>query len=1154
MSQLPPNDSDSSSDPHIPASVRSNAAGPPIHGEQSGNRFGQQVPPALFHPPKKSNEKLLVLVGLAALLGVLMCGGMLAWVAYSFQSPSRMTAEYRENRDPIGGEMPPAVREKLAQGSRARNVEPEIQQLLDEIVAESDIAETVDLSRFAQEMQASGEAVGVNRWTRLFWIENLRSALSLPGLSNDLQILSFEWLKQGQEARVTVASYWGSFDMPEVWLLYVIKSADGWKLYDWRDVLEATSETQYYALYSAADLSVQDNFSEFTFEAQEIYYDDDVAWEEKARKTLALYQQRRYPAKLVPLAQSCCAYYLGLYEAGDELAVLLRGISGNRFAGAHYFRGQLALMNDNRSEAFRRAQMLNKAVGWHPAAAILAGKAAQTDEEKKQAIEWLTKSVTIAPFHYESLDLFLGLAERSDVRTLLDRIAGNGSPVKDFVDMVDALELEADDELIFKLAEVAAEIESLGMPADYGVMRRAVLLEDHQETLRIAVRLLNDSEFAKYHELVWPDFVSAALREGQAKEAMEMVLDQKTYLTLVRDQVVQRWPQRMDWEDVLSVLKGIPEEYFLADDMESQIAIARCECELEQWDASLNRLFPMLDEEGVVLLGSNPPDCAETFFLVAARAAIESNQIQDFKRAVADTEVSYVVLASLLDEDRRYDQLEELTQWYRDEEGPRVWGDYYEARGAYSRGDWAVAEAAYARCSEEAEYDSRFEDFAFPHVVAQFCPDMDGLLEERISVAIRTGRFKEFLTQARNDETWDAEWRYSIDWELGDFKATEIAAEIAPILMESNDFDLRQFGRELRSEAYLADGKNVEAIDVLLQAAREASLHADESVYSNNYVAEVAQLMAATLETAKLPQLRLLAAEPSDQRWVESVAALARKDGPRFVELLKQRDVEYEALHWSWEPALLDAQQRSGVWAAANAEFPADVSAVMNQYSSSGVILLDASLEEIFDSIAVAFEKGVELKLEPWDATLFPNAHSVWSAETEQGRLVCVGYIEHPESARSDSELGEFLSRYSSTLCVALLRRNTLVEPYGFLRKVVARVGSHLPAAVGYRDIEADSLFAGKQWQDQLQLNANTGVNSKTPIPQYLGWHLYESELFSEDPAPMLRVDVGLMYESVSVEVESVSDDSRIVKLNTASLLLPCLPKGARVEIFDSVY
>ena len=294
----------------------------PARGPAPSNQFGSSPNAPYQMPPPRRTNRWLIAIG-SVLIGLLVvCGGFVIWLAYSFQAPSSTTADYREHRAPIGQILPDKFKQTIRSGEQLDDpVLPEMEEFLLS-VADSwggETEEFIDVPRFVQEMQNSGRAVGLNFLSRLVWIESLKFALSVPELSEDTKIIALEWLQPDRELRLTVAAYWPEYDQPEIWLLYMKRSGDQWKLYDWRDVLEAASEAQFYAMQSAAPIRQQDSYVDLTNETNDIYYDDAIAWESKATKTLSALNQHTYPDDILPLAQSNAAAYLVLYDAADQL-------------------------------------------------------------------------------------------------------------------------------------------------------------------------------------------------------------------------------------------------------------------------------------------------------------------------------------------------------------------------------------------------------------------------------------------------------------------------------------------------------------------------------------------------------------------------------------------------------------------------------------------------------------------------------------------------------------------------------------------------------------------------------------------------------------------------------------------------------------------
>lgn len=1131
-----------------PANQYAESGGGPPH------QFGPPGHPYRQPPPPRGSGKLLAIIGGIFVIAILSCGGFIAWIIYSFQTPSPMTAEYREHREPIGGQLPEALRTSLENGRELGTPDADgLQALLDNLVEDNSSCDQVDLARFTTEIQNGGKAIGVNGLTRLIWIENLRMTLVQPVLGES-HVLDFEWLVPNQEARAIVASYWDDYDQPEVWLLYVTRASGEWKLYDWRDVLTSASETQYYALYTAAPVLSQDNFSDLTYELDEIYYDDTIAWGEKAQQSMAAFRKRRYPPDILPLAQSHCASYLLLYDAIDLLADLAREMDDQAFIGAHYYQGRVALGADDHPEAFQQAKSVIEKAGWHPAAAVLAGQCASTDEEKQMAAEWLAQSLALVPGHSPTVDVFFDNAATEQMQSLLARFADQDDSVEKVVSVIDALVDSQRYGRLEQWMQLASQFPKLKSVVPYGSLKQAIARQEYAAALPIAAELLQRDFLPDYDEVLWEDLMSAALQPGMLNAAADLFTDREEFLRRIREVACSRWGEELEWKVALKLFLEAPEDTFFAEEMETSVAIGRCLMELDQPAKAFSQLAPLLTLEGAILLGEDPPACAYVYFDVLAEAATVTDQIQPFLQAVEEPETALVLLAQHLDLDEDRERFESLLAWYERQQGPKVWQYYYQSQLAYADGQWEAADAAWLQAVDESEFDERFADYSLPAVVYEFAPDMEDTLGIRLEMAFRCGKLLELVSQTAKSGEIDADWGYELHWILGGFEAIELAGEVGRLLVANQDSVVRQQGYDFLSDWNLAKGEFDLAIDYLIKAAREPT--DDAADYGNTYLDSAAKLMVSLGNGNRLPELYKLAEHPDDMATLDAASALIHGNASRFLQALDEYGSEYGAEDWFWYPELLLAQQRAGVWEPSNAKHRVDVSNLVYEYSVHGVLLLNRPASALTQDIAAAFEEVAGGQLQPQNAARFPQSTGVWTADTEHGRLLLVGYDGPPAAVSEGSEYAKRVSKFQGTLCVSLLPLDNPASSFERMRHMVVDSAENLEPAAGFHDYKANSWFTGDRWQEQLRAATQDGIHPETPAPKYVGWGttgLWDRLVESRD-GPAVSVDVGLLWEQVPIVIESRGAEGTEARLTEDVLSMPCLPKDTRITIPKDEY
>ena len=304
-----------------------------------------------------------LLIGLGAFFAlILVCSGSTYMLYRRFNADSNFGGSYSELREPAGGTISERVR---AAAADAKPIEsPETEELVETL---DDFGLEIDLGRFIMEMQRSGKSRGaVNPFTRSLMRISLGEAITPPELGSKNVLLSFEWLVTDREARAVVASLSEYDQSDSIYVLYLKRSDDEWKLFDWRDVLAPMNESEYWAIYMMLPERKDDVYSRFTYEAADVCSNYELSERQKIDQLTALYKGTRFPREYVALAKQYMCATLASLNANDELKTLVDSISPSEFAGTYIYKAIAAHSAGDNEKAFAYLSELHRLCGWHP--------------------------------------------------------------------------------------------------------------------------------------------------------------------------------------------------------------------------------------------------------------------------------------------------------------------------------------------------------------------------------------------------------------------------------------------------------------------------------------------------------------------------------------------------------------------------------------------------------------------------------------------------------------------------------------------------------------------------------------------------------------------------------------------------------------------
>jgi hypothetical protein len=1146
----------------------------------AGPSFPYSQPP--MQPPPSGMWKTVALAfgGTFLLIG-LLCGGMVTWVYYAFNSPAEMTAEYREFREPEGGKMQQEVIDVL--NSAAPQTSPDIESLQRFLLAlvRSDtewFAELVDYPRAVEEMQASGLSVGVNALTKSTWVANLEASLSVPTLEPYHQVVDFRWLIAGKEARVTVVGFSEWNDDANVYLLYLTFKNGKWKLYDHRDPLLPLSEVGYFAAYSAAPMAISDHYYDMSVELESIYADERQSNQQRAARSLQSFKRYKYHRSIVPMAQNLTAAYLLIYRDIPSLRELTRQFTDESFAGAYRIKAELALLENDPTLAFQHVESMVANVGWHPKAALLAGRAASTVEQRQQAAEWLRRSLVLAPQHTESVAQFARVATDADYQQLLADFAEQPSPQLMALRLGEQLSDAAEISRVAALMEDAAVSDAgeFSFAAGYLRFREAQQAQEADEaeataraegagegnerlrrTLEVAGKLLEHPDLPELRSLMRQTSGSMgvpavetklwnALLEGMDQSAtFELAVaaapDRNELISRLRDRILM-WYARTDWPKALELLQSLPADADLAMESSTIAAVGVCHYRLNDFAAAYQVLLPLITKNAEELDSpDSPPDYAEVCLMAAGKSAVELEKTLELADALQAPETAFIVVQSYLKLDKHAAEIEALNEWYSQfADAPAVWLNLYRAELSYSKGQWEEADERLAEAIQLATDDNRFVNASLPPMVSSFLPyseDPSDWFDLRVERALDAGRFAD-LWKKLADLSESSRLSGALRWvwsRIDDPATLNEIAELVLTIPEPTAFAINLMARQHYEE-------RMGNIDAALQLALEGAAAADQdtSYYHSSFPTAV-RLMAVHGKFELLDRLNALATTADERAAVTVLRAMASGDAAQMLGSLEQYEDRYRLGEWFDSIDRIAGLQRAKLFEAVNARYPVSLSSLAADYAATGTLALDQPAASNLDAIEAALSKATGQPLIQLELESFPKAVAAWSCPTAAGELLAVAYdeppIEQPLNRPTHAALDDLRSRCSDLLCLVLQQPPEQKSPTKPLRLLVADVGEQLPVAQAYFDNRSSQWFSQADWPAELRRSAAHGINRSAPIDSLLPSPYIDPQFTSS--SEQMFVSIGLIVEKVAVTREtSVKDQASEQAANDSNTVI----------------
>ncbi len=1107
---------------------------------------------------RPSNAPRYILIGLGVLFGfALLCSGGGYMLYRKFNADSNFGGSYAELREPMGGTVPDRVRNAAAEAMLTEATDPiELSQSLNNYGIE------VDIARFVMEVQRSGKSDGaVNPLTRVFWKAKLAEAVVAPDFGAHNKILSFEWLVPEKEARAVVACFPEYGGAETIYVLYLSRVKDEWKLFDWRSVLAPMNESQYWAIYAMLPERTDDAYGEFTNEAFTICSRYDVQKQKKITDLMTLYRRTEFPREYKSLAKDVlCAYLISL-DAKAELGPIADSLSADEFAGALIYKATSAHWSGKTASAFEHLMELNRRIGWHPQSAKLAGEFAETPEQKQLAAQWLERSVLLVPKNSEVIDAFLAVADREQFKSMLAGFAKTESPEANLFSMTMALG-DLNESKLKWLRDVMPREHSMPVIRDYLDLQLAIERDDHSAVMKLAPYVLaneafREGDFSYFIHGVWSAFVQAATETNafdQAIASLSSEDEKQQFRERLRDNAFYN-ADTMPTDESLACLQSISHSSELWRAWRTQIAIAKLQSQQGKSSEAFDALSAWLESNADEIKDEDRINDAVVLLNALADLGLKCERWQELAKQI-DAETLFLLMSNHARIDPQ--ALQKFVDWYAAMPSPvEHWLQYYRARIAFLKGEWATADRCLKDAIKLAESDAKIADGEMPLLVASYAPQDygysydDDLLSNwfglRFEYAVRCGMLDQLLADAQQADEVDEDWLETLDTNyIGAVPAT--LERVAAMLRESK----LDRGREIAANLDVFIAAASERYDEAVRRQLEVLRTKDGSSMDQQFAVQRAgELIMMQRSTKYLDTLRQLSRGSDMTSYVDCVAATLAKDSKALIDASeKWRRFEWLNSQFVSNPLVLECLDDAAVLREVTKQQPLALDQ-LQQDCAHVTLALAAEPSAAFDELKQYCESK-SFTLELVDAARFDQASTACVVSVANSKLLITFTAAQHFDLGTSAEAREIL-KDAQTIAAVMLQNfsgNGSVTARE-LRRGITELAEGMPSSVAMIDAKYDNVHYKPGWQQRLSASIETGIDPACPDEFYLPiLAKQDSMLIERDGKNFAVLAVGNVRELIPVEPQQQETPWQETKALTLapSLVMPQLSQGVHVR------
>lgn len=952
----------------------------------------------------------------------------------------------------------------------------------------------IDFPRFVKAMEHTGISGEIN-WASSWLISQTlaNSEFTLPYVNANSHILSADWIIEGQEARLLVATPLSTLEAGTVNAIWVVRQGDDWRVYDWKDILEPLTNAEYMAVYYGENPRHEGKMAELMEDINEIFESGktdetkaNAIWQATTRATVD-------PVYREYANFQACQYILALNQM-DKLEQVLRELPERSNLGRKFLRLRIAMHKITEGtisseDFFLRAKQFESGTGWYPGLGRTLIQHAITEADSEFAKSLLIKDLVLNDSsYYGTYQHFQSAKDATLIWEHLRQFPNAASKLANLANR------GLNNRVLESLSELAAKDERTLDASTYLTAIRAIRAEQWDNALPDLENLYRKELLDKAVQQTLKSFYAQALlRSGRLKECMASADDEEEVLAIARDYLLDQYEPYDDWvsESIALVLQAATENTEFNTQSKTVLLKAIGESTRGNWTACLEPLLKCHQE-----LTTADEDDRDTHEKVLSLLAESLEKTQSWVKHRDEIDSAEFILLAFgkkhpivtFDEEQdrgRIDRWEEMLAWYRRETSTEdnLWNSYFESKLAFETGNWEEADQRMVNAIEFAKDENQIEAVYGDAGASQFIPfeyfgELGGL---RIEMAFRSNRGYEWLSKLKTifkSQTNEADDDGNGPEESLKFFHHTISSVSAQTM--SPDERDRLIAAMSKSELFEQDALDWMRMEVAKDRGDTEKMWEISSRYAKSGKDD---MYRRTTWGTDCILAAIVSKDESESRITEAAATLGKEwkaeiDMARYMTTRDEskrpsREPRYQfwnsplVRNWIVERKLFQKSE-SDESSAVSASFSPPV-------PLEGKLLLNRTAAD-FDEIQLAVGLG----------TIFRESEPLIRIQAESANggvahwrvlrddcIILISIFDRPITQSSASEesfdsVSVRFTNFQSALAIAVIPHSDMHEGPGLLTRIVQGLSGSIETSFGYCDEQSSSLLIGEGWREKL--------------------------------------------------------------------------------------
>jgi hypothetical protein len=742
-----------------------------------------------YYTKPASNNKLLFGCAIAAIaLVLLFCVACICFaivISRQVASDQKISQQQKAWRLPADGSLPPSLRQSVVDSGIAPQNDSVLASIesfvkgspVDSEVwnkairdAKKEADERVDAKRFIKEISNSGKMKDMNWLTEMVLNTQITAdSFSPPEFRSDNLLLHAEWTRPNEEARAIVKMPHPSLGDSSLWVVWLVRKNDKWKLYDWQDMLGPMSEAEYYARYYNTD--GDDSYSQFTDDIHGIGYNYSLADSERIAKISQRLKTMRVIQPLRELASIYAISHLADLNAWDETEKFTTQLIQPTTGYHSLLLSRAAFGKKANEKGIGHLRTLFDRVGWVPDLGGLVSDLELENEEDRMfvrqvQIQNVCMDVPFSPYRNQ-----IECKDPNLIPELMNQLSKFPDAPQRVVQLVAGSTISKRSMLVQMLDE-SSKHESLTRCQSHVTAQLKYVDQDWGAAVDGLIDTWNAvPELKTVRSILEEPICRSAFRSGKSCDALQRSDDSKAMATILLNWLVRDFGTiDYDVDQIPILLSAIREQ----EQDEHRVLMEICNADIESragdYKSCLKRLVNLhqkhRDEKNDHPSGYLEHTATQLVWAIhsrIAKAAKDSNAWLQIRNQLQPPSLALHMMASQLQLPCQSLDLEERLGWYRalkdgDED---LWTCYYESQLHYAKGDWDRADdqlrSAIEKATQQINQDSDEDTMAS----SGFSPISDDATSEwtdlRITMATRCNRLIEVISKMMSEPKFVSE-------------------------------------------------------------------------------------------------------------------------------------------------------------------------------------------------------------------------------------------------------------------------------------------------------------------------------------------------------------------------------------------------------------